>query len=84
MSRFDQGPVPGASLDLKSRETIGDAFVTRINIFIMRAVLGVVFAVVLARVFRPEFSPVVIGLFAIFLVGMAYLLEIWRERKTRK
>lgn len=57
---------------------------TRINIFIMRAVLGVVFAVVLARVFRPEFSPVVIGLFAIFLVGMAYILEIWRERKTRK
>jgi hypothetical protein len=63
---------------------IGGAFVTRFNVFIMRAVLGVVFAVILARVFRPEFSPVAVGLFAIFLIGMAYLLEIWRERKTRK
>jgi hypothetical protein len=50
----------------------------------MRAVLGVVFAVVLARIFRPEFSPVVVGLFAVFLVGMAYLMEVWRERKSKK
>ncbi|MFP4306114.1 MAG: hypothetical protein ACLFRG_04510 [Desulfococcaceae bacterium] len=57
---------------------------TRFNIFIMRAVLGAVFAVVLARIFRPEFSPIVVGLFAVFLVGMAYLMEVWRERKSKK
>jgi hypothetical protein len=56
----------------------------RFNIFIMRAVLGLVFAVVLARIFRPDFNLVFVGLFAVFLVGMAYLLEVWRERKARK
>jgi hypothetical protein len=50
----------------------------------MRAVLGAVFAVVLARIFKPEFSPLTVGFFAVLLVGLAYLLEVWRERKTKQ
>jgi hypothetical protein len=57
---------------------------TKFNIFIMRAVLGAVFAVVLARIFRPEFSPLAVGFFAVLLVGLAYLLEVWGGRKREK
>ena len=49
----------------------------RFNIFVMRAVLGVVFAVVLMRFFHPEANMIVVIGLTLFLVGMAYLLEYW-------
>ena len=54
------------------------------NIFVIRAILGVVFAVILMRIFHPEFHMVYVGGFAIVLVGLAYLLEYWRNRKAAK
>ena len=55
--------------------------VTDFHIFIIRAVLAVVFAVVLTRVFHPDFQPVYVAGLAIILVGLAYLAEYLRQRK---
>ena len=54
------------------------------NIFVMRAILGVVFAVVLTRIFHPEFHIAYVAAFAVLLVAMAYGLEYWRKRKFKK
>lgn len=51
-------------------------------IFIIRAILGGVFAVVISRMFRPDAQPVfVIGL-GIILVGITYLMEYFRNKKS--
>jgi len=52
-------------------------------VFVIRAILGIVFAVVLSRFFYPETKIVyVIGL-AVFLLGMAYFFEYLRKNKSR-
>ena len=54
------------------------------NIMVMRVILGVVFAVFLTRFFYGRVEPVwVVGL-AIFLVGMSYITEYFRNRKRDK
>jgi len=55
--------------------------VTDFHIFVIRAVLAVVFAVVLTRVFHPDFQPVYVAGLAVILVGLAYLAEFLRQRK---
>jgi len=55
--------------------------VTAFHIFIIRAILGGVIAVVLIRFFHPGSNPVYTAGLAIFLVGMAYLLEHVRNKK---
>ena len=58
--------------------------VAQFNIFIIRAVFGAVFAVVLTRMFYGKVEIVyVIGL-AVFLVGMAYVMEYFRKKRERK
>ncbi len=53
-----------------------------LQIFILRAVLGGVMAFILCRVFRPGAGiSAVIGL-AIILVGLSYLFEYFRKRKS--
>jgi uncharacterized membrane protein HdeD (DUF308 family) len=54
---------------------------TQLQVFIIRAVLGVVFGVFLSQVFYPH-APLVfkIGL-VLVLVGLAYLTEYLRNRK---
>lgn len=55
----------------------------KFQIFIIRAILGVVFAVVISRFFYPGVNLVyVIGL-GIILVGLAYFAEYLRQRKSR-
>jgi len=54
----------------------------RFNIFVMRAVLGAGFAVVLMRMFYRDAHPVYIAGLAMFMIGVAYLLEYWRNRKS--
>jgi len=55
--------------------------VGQFNIFVIRVILGAVFAVVLSRFFYPDAKiPYVIGL-GIILVGLAYLAEYLRNRK---
>jgi hypothetical protein len=56
-------------------------FVNRFYIFLVRAVLGAVFAVMLSRFFYPDANLVYIVGLGIFLVGMAYLSEYIRTRK---
>ncbi|MBW1726876.1 MAG: hypothetical protein JRI63_08070 [Deltaproteobacteria bacterium] len=54
---------------------------TQLNIFIIRAVFGAVFAVVLTRMFYGKVEIVYVAGLAVFLVGMAYVLEYFRKRK---
>jgi uncharacterized membrane protein len=55
----------------------------KFNIFVIRAILGAVFAVVLSRFFYPRAPiPYVVGL-GIILVGLAYFAEYLRHRKKR-
>jgi hypothetical protein len=55
--------------------------VTRFYIFILRAVLGAAFAVILTRIFYPQARMTyTAGLWG-FLVGMAYVFEYFRARK---
>jgi uncharacterized membrane protein YoaK (UPF0700 family) len=55
-----------------------------ISIIIMRVILGVFFAVMLTRFFYGRVEPMwVVGL-AIFLVGMSYITEYFRNRKRKK
>jgi hypothetical protein len=53
----------------------------KIQIFVIRAILGGVFAVVLSRFFYPQAKlPYVLGL-GVILVGLAYFAEYLRHRK---
>ena len=55
-----------------------------LNIMAMRVILGVVFAVLLTRFFYGRIEPVwVVGL-AVFLIGMSYVTEYFRNRKRNK
>ncbi len=51
-----------------------------IPIFIMRAVIGGVMAVVITRIFRPEAGPLFAVFLATFLIGVAYALDYYRNR----
>jgi hypothetical protein len=54
----------------------------RFYVFIIRAVFGTVFAVVLTRIFYPETNIIYVVGLGVFLVGMAYLTEYFRNRKS--
>jgi len=54
----------------------------RLNILIMRVILGAGFAVLLSRFFYPDANPVYIAGLGVFMVGMAYVLEYWRGKKS--
>ena len=51
--------------------------------FVIRAILGIVFAVIATRMFYGQISlPKIVGL-ATILVGLAYFAEYLRHRKKR-
>ena len=50
-------------------------------IFFLRAILGGVIAVVIARTFRPDGGPLIVTGLAVLLVGTAYLLDYSRKKK---
>ena len=54
----------------------------KFHIFILRAVFGAVFAVFLTRFFYREVNVIYVAGLGIFLVGMAYVLEYFRKRKS--
>ncbi len=56
---------------------------TKFHIFVIRAVLGVVFAVFVIRFFYGKADIIYVVGLSIFLVGMAYVLEYFRKRKSR-
>ncbi len=55
----------------------------RFNIFVIRAIVGAVFAVVLMRFFHPQAHPVYIAGLGIFMVGMSYFFNYLRKKKSR-
>jgi hypothetical protein len=57
---------------------------TAYQIFAIRAVLGIVFAVVILRFFYPRAGSAYTAGLAIFLVGMAYITEAWRRKRRNK
>ena len=67
-----------------SLKFIQDAIVSRFNIFVIRAILGAAFAVFLSRFFYPGANPAYVAGLGIFMVGMAYILEYWKNRKSEK
>ena len=54
---------------------------TQFHIFIIRAILGAGFAVILSRMFFPEFKIIYVAGLGIILVGLAYFAEYLRNRK---
>ncbi len=52
-----------------------------INIFIIRAVLGAGFAVLLMRIFYPDKNIIYALGLGVFLVGMAYFFEYLRQKR---
>lgn len=53
------------------------------QVFVMRAILGAVFAVVISRMFYPGSNLYYVAGLGIILVGLAYFAEYLRKRKTR-
>jgi len=55
----------------------------QLKLFAIRAIVGLVFAIMITRFFRPEAGvPYMIGLWVI-LVGLAYFTGYLRERKEK-
>ena len=55
---------------------------TRFHIFVIRAILGAGFAVILSRFFYPGANLIYVAGLGVFLVGMAYLMEAWRKARN--
>ena len=54
---------------------------TQLHIFIIRAILGAGFAVILSRMFYPDVNIIYVAGLGIILVGLAYFAEYLRNRK---
>jgi hypothetical protein len=52
-------------------------------LFFIRAVLGVAVATLITRMFRGEAGTAYVAGLAAVLVGLAYVLEYFRKRKSR-
>ena len=52
-------------------------------IFVIRAVMGIVFAILLTRFFYPNAPIIGTAGFAVGLVGLAYITERFHKRKKR-
>ena len=55
----------------------------RFYIFLIRAVMAVVFAILATRLFYPDAGMVKIMAVAFVLIAMAYLFESFRKRTRR-
>lgn len=54
------------------------------QIFVFRAILGAVFAVVISRIFYPRANLVYVAGLGIILVGLAYFAEYLRVRRQNR
>ncbi|BBO81201.1 hypothetical protein [Desulfosarcina ovata] len=57
---------------------------TQFQIFIIRAILGAVFAVVLSRLFYPDANLIYVAGLGVILVGLAYFAEYLRNKKKQQ
>jgi uncharacterized membrane protein HdeD (DUF308 family) len=51
------------------------------QIFVIRAIVGLVFAVIVTRMFYGRTNPLYVVGLAVILVGLAYFAEYLRKRK---
>ncbi len=79
--RVFQNRLPAGWFDLQMVYNKRGNRLDRVQIFVVRAILGIVFAVVLSRFFYPDTKVLYIIALGIFLVGMAYFFEYLRENK---
>ena len=56
----------------------------RFNILIMRVILGAFFAVILTRMFYGKVELLYIAGLAIFIAGMSYVTEYFRNKSRKK
>ena len=56
---------------------------TGFHIFVLRAILGAVFAVLLSRMFYPQMSIITVAALGVALVGLAYLSEYLKRRNKK-
>jgi hypothetical protein len=52
-----------------------------VAIFIIRLILGLAFSVIISRMFFNEIQPVNVAGLTIFLVGMAYVMSYFHNKK---
>lgn len=52
------------------------------TIFLMRAGMGILFAYLVVRVFYPGGGLLAVAGFAVFFVGLAYMLEYLRRKRA--
>ena len=57
--------------------------VSQWQIFIIRAIMGLVFAVIVTRMFYGRINTIYVVGLAVILVGLAYFAEFLRQRKSR-
>jgi hypothetical protein len=50
----------------------------------MRVILGAFFAVIITRFFYGSIEPLYIAGLAVFLVGMSYVTEYYRNKRQKK
>ena len=55
----------------------------QLQIFLIRAVIGVAFAVIATRMYYGNVNPFYVVGLAVILVGLAYFAEFLRKRKSR-
>jgi len=53
-------------------------------IFVVRLILGLVFGILIAKIFRPDWSIFAGAATGLGLVGTAYLLQTFRARNLKK
>jgi hypothetical protein len=53
------------------------------QIFVIRAIVGLVFAVIATRIFYGSINPLYVAGLAVILVGLAYFAEYLRKRRTK-
>jgi uncharacterized membrane protein HdeD (DUF308 family) len=57
---------------------------TAFQIFIIRTIVGAGFGVLLTRIFYGRVQIVYAAGLAVFLVGMAYVMEYFRKKREKK
>ena len=55
----------------------------QLQIFLIRAVIGVAFAVIATRMYYGNVNPFYVVGLAVILVGLAYFAEFLRKRRQR-
>ena len=51
-------------------------------IFVVRAILGIIFAILVMRLFHPDAGMVTVMILAVIFVGLAYIFESFRKKKN--